>query len=57
MREPKLTFGPDLVKLVTEIDEFKGRWEALNPISPDRELVGDGHVRQHGKARAKWYSL
>mgnify|MGYP001232449594 CR=1 FL=1 len=22
-----------------------------------RELVGDGRVRQHGKARATWYSL
>jgi len=26
MREPKLAFGPDLVKLIAEIDEFKGRW-------------------------------
>jgi DNA-binding IclR family transcriptional regulator len=22
-----------------------------------RELVAEGHVRQHGKARATWYSL
>jgi Fic family protein len=36
MREPKLTFGPDLVKLIAEIDEFKGRWEALKSFSPDR---------------------
>ena len=36
MREPKLTFGPDLVKLIAEIDEFKGRWEALKTLSPDR---------------------
>jgi Fic family protein len=36
MREPKLAFGPDLVKLVAEIDEFKGRWEALKTLSPDR---------------------
>lgn len=36
MREPKLTLGPDLVKLVAEIDEFKGRWEALKTFSPDR---------------------
>jgi Fic family protein len=36
MREPKLTLGPDLVKLVAEIDEFKGRWEALKTLSPDR---------------------
>jgi len=36
MREPKLAFSPDLVKLVAEIDEFKGRWEALKMLSPDR---------------------
>ena len=36
MKEPKLTFGPDLVKLIAEIDEFKGRWEALKTLSPDR---------------------
>ena len=36
MREPKLAPGPDLVKLVAEIDEFKGRWEAFKIFSPDR---------------------
>lgn len=36
MQEPKLTLGPDLVRLVAEIDEFKGRWEALRTLSPDR---------------------
>lgn len=36
MKEPKLALGPDLVKLVAEIDEFKGRWEALKTLSPDR---------------------
>lgn len=36
MREPKLVLGPDLVKLIAEIDEFKGRWEALRMLSPDR---------------------
>jgi Fic family protein len=36
MKEPKLTLGSDLVKLIAEIDEFKGRWEALKTLSPDR---------------------
>ena len=36
MREPKIITGPDLVKLIAEIDEFKGRWEALKTLSPDR---------------------
>jgi Fic family protein len=36
MREPKLVFSPDLVKLIAEIDEFKGRWEAIKTVSPDR---------------------
>lgn len=36
MREPVLALGRDLVRLVAEIDEFKGRWEALGTLSPDR---------------------
>jgi Fic family protein len=36
MKELKLALGPDLVMLVAEIDEFKGRWEALQTLSPDR---------------------
>jgi Fic family protein len=36
MREPELKLGSDLVKLIAEIDEFKGRWEALKMLSPDR---------------------
>jgi hypothetical protein len=36
MREASLTLGQDLVKLIAEIDEFKGRWEALKNLSPDR---------------------
>lgn len=36
MKEPKLLFGRDLVKLIAEIDEFKGRWEALKTMAPDR---------------------
>ncbi len=40
MREPKLVLGPDLVKLVAEIDEFKGRWEALSLAARlDRERI------------------
>lgn len=36
MQEPRLLLGQDLVKLVAEIDEFKGRWEALKSLAPDR---------------------
>ncbi len=36
MREPTFTLGQDLVKLIAEIDEFKGRWDALKTLSPDR---------------------
>ncbi|HHB83428.1 MAG TPA: Fic family protein [Devosia sp.] len=36
MNEPNIPFAQDLVKLVAEIDEFKGRWEALKNLSPDR---------------------
>lgn len=39
MKEPKLLLGPELVKLIAEIDEFKGRWEALKTVSPERLAV------------------
>lgn len=34
--DPKILLGQDLVKLVAEIDEFKGRWHALQNMSPER---------------------
>lgn len=36
MREPTFTIGQDLVKLIAEVDEFKGRWDSLKTLSPDR---------------------
>ena len=36
MEDIPLTVGQDLVKLIAEIDEFKGSWEALKTLSPDR---------------------
>ncbi|KAF1003452.1 MAG: hypothetical protein E5299_02481 [Burkholderia gladioli] len=36
IREPKINLSQDLVKLIAEIDEFKGRWDALKTLSPDR---------------------
>ncbi len=36
MKEPFFSLTPDLVKLVAEIDEFKGRWQALKTLSPER---------------------
>jgi Fic family protein len=36
MQEPTFSLGPDLIKLIADIDEFKGRWQALKVLSPDR---------------------
>lgn len=36
MTDPKITLSQDLVKLIAEIDEFKGKWEALKNLSPER---------------------
>lgn len=36
MKDPYLYLTPDIVKLVAEIDEFKGRWQALENLSPER---------------------
>ena len=34
--DPNITLGQDLIKLIAEIDEFKGKWQALQNLSPDR---------------------
>lgn len=36
MHEPKIPISQEILKLIAEIDEFKGKWEALKNISPDR---------------------
>jgi hypothetical protein len=42
MNEVTLSLSSDIVKLIAEIDEFKGRWNALKVLSPERlnALVG-----------------
>ncbi len=32
----QVTITPEILKLIAQIDEFKGRWEALGAISRDR---------------------
>lgn len=36
MREPSIIITQDLLRLIAEIDEFKGKWEALKNVSPER---------------------
>ena len=36
IRTGTLAITPATLKLIAEIDEFKGRWEALKTLSPDR---------------------
>lgn len=36
MQEPKITVGQEQLKLIAEIDEFKGKWTLLKTMSPDR---------------------
>lgn len=33
---PGLSPSHEVLRLITEIDEFKGRWEALKTLSPER---------------------
>ena len=35
----KTRITPDLLKVIGEIDEFKGRWEALGNLAPERLSV------------------
>jgi hypothetical protein len=54
MKEPSFSLGHDLVKLIAEIDEFKGRWDALKTLSPDRlnKLRKVATVESIGSSRA-----
>lgn len=36
MKEPRIPVTQELLKLIAEIDEFKGKWEALKNMSPER---------------------
>lgn len=36
MRKPELIITPGILRLIAEIDEFKGKWAAFKNLSPDR---------------------
>ncbi len=36
MREPKIAIDQELLQLVAKLDEFKGKWELLKTLSPER---------------------
>lgn len=36
LKTDTIQITPDLLGLLTEIDEFKGAWRALGSIAPDR---------------------
>ena len=36
MKEPKITVDQDLLLLISELDEFKGKWFALKTMPPER---------------------
>jgi len=36
MDTPKLQILPQYIKLISEIDQFKGKWQALSSLAPDR---------------------
>jgi hypothetical protein len=36
MKEPFINITKDILRLVAELDEFKGEWKALGNLAPDR---------------------
>ena len=36
MKEPTITINQQLLQLIAELDEFKGKWELLKTMSPER---------------------
>lgn len=58
--ETSITIDAQVLNLIAELDEFKGRWEMLSRLAPDklhlRQLVQQGYLHQHGSGKATWYS-
>ncbi len=36
MKEPVIEITKKILKLIAEIDEFKGQWKALGMLAPER---------------------
>ncbi len=36
MKQPEITVGQNILQLIAEIDEFKGQWQALKMLLPER---------------------
>ena len=36
MKQPEITVGQNILQLIAELDEFKGQWQALKMLSPER---------------------
>src|SRR3989344_9678697 len=36
MTKYKITITNEILNLISELDEFKGKWQAINTLSPDR---------------------
>jgi hypothetical protein len=61
MKESKILVSHELLQLIAEIDQFKGKWEAMKIMSPERlrqlrKLVESGRIQRYGKGRATWYA-
>ena len=44
-----ITITPEILKLIADIDEFKGRWKAMQTLAPERltSLQARRHNREH----------
>jgi len=38
---------PEILKLIADIDEFKGRWKAMQTIAPER--LNQSQARRHNR--------
>ena len=36
IKDPHITIGQDMLQIIAEIDEFKGQWQAIKTLSPER---------------------
>ncbi len=59
MKNDTIQITPEILALISEIDEFKGAWRVLGILAPERfrALTNKGLLTRHGKGRGIWYKI
>jgi hypothetical protein len=58
MKTGGLKISLEMLRLIGEIDEFKGSWRTLTTLAPERlAVLKRGLLLRQGQGRGAWYGL